>query len=62
MMDHNNYQIMTTNSDLSADKNQNHKETINYHLNGQEQVTEFLHKFISFFKYHEKYINTKLIS
>ena len=54
MMDHNNYQIMTTNSDLSADKNQNHKETINYHLNGQEQVTEFLHKFISFFKYYKK--------
>ena len=53
MIDHNNYQIMTTNNDLSADKNQNHKETINYRLNGREQVTEFLHKFILLFKYHE---------
>ena len=41
MIDHNNYQIMTTNNNLSADKNQNHEETINYHLNGQEQITEF---------------------
>ena len=54
MIDHNNYQIMTTNNKLSADKNQNHKKTINYHLNGQKQVTQFLHKFISFFKYYEK--------
>jgi len=52
MIDHNldNYRIMTNNNDLSADKNQTHEDTINYHLNGQEQVTEFLHKFISFFK------------
>ena len=41
MINHNNYQIMTNNNDFSADKNQTHEETINYHLNGQEQVTEF---------------------